>query len=174
MRGTRLYALLTVVMLVALGGASYAVADNGGKKNVKGKLTGYEEVPSISTAGKGTFKAQINRDTNVITFELSYSDISGAASAAHIHFGQRDVNGGVSAFLCGGSTKPACPGTTSATVTGTIGAADVVGPDAQGIAAGELAELVAAIRAGKAYANVHTAKHPGGEIRAQLNNRNRK
>jgi hypothetical protein len=171
--------LLTVVMLVALGGASYAVADdNGGKKNVRGKLIGYEEVPAISTNGHGTFKAEINRDTNVITFELSYADISGPAAQAHIHFGQRDVNGGVSAWICGPpggtNTKGTCPATTSATITGTIAAADVVGPDSQGIAAGELAELVKAIRAGKAYANVHTAKHPGGEIRAQLNNRNRK
>jgi hypothetical protein len=69
-------------------------------------------------------------------------------------------------FLCGGGGKPACPA--SGTVTGTLVAADVVGPTGQGIAAGEFAELVSAIRAGATYVNVHTSTFPGGEIRAQL------
>ena len=48
-------------------------------------------------------------------------------------------------------------------------AADVIGPAGQGIEAGNLAEILAAMRAGHAYANVHSSKWPGGEIRAQLN-----
>ena len=51
----------------------------------------------------------------------------------------------------------------------TVGADHVIGPAAQGIAPGEFEEIVAAIRAGRAYANVHTTKFPGGEIRAQIN-----
>ncbi len=35
-------------------------------------------------------------------------------------------------------------------------------------------EALAAIRAGKAYANVHSTKWPGGEIRGQLNDPNGK
>ena len=44
----------------------------------------------------------------------------------------------------------------------------MIGPTAQGIAAGEFAELVDAIRHGVTYVNVHSTKYPGGEIRAQL------
>ena len=79
----------------------------------------------------------------------------------------------MSFFLCGGGGKPACPpGTaTEAVVTGTVTAANVIGPTTQGIPAGGLAEIVAAMRAGHAYANVHTALFPGGEIRAQINDR---
>ena len=44
----------------------------------------------------------------------------------------------------------------------------MIGPAGQGIAAGEFAELVRALRAGAAYANVHTTAHPGGEIRGQV------
>ena len=53
-----------------------------------------------------------------------------------------------------------------------ITAANVVGPvapnNSQGLAAGEFDELVRALRAGIAYANIHTATYPGGEIRGQF------
>ena len=45
-----------------------------------------------------------------------------------------------------------------------------IGPAAQGITAGQLAELVRAMKAGVTYANVHSTLYPGGEIRAQLDN----
>jgi hypothetical protein len=53
-------------------------------------------------------------------------------------------------------------------VTGTIRAANIIGPGVQGIAATELDELIAAIRAGIAYPNVHSTKFPNGEIRGQF------
>ena len=56
----------------------------------------------------------------------------------------------------------------SAGVTGTITPADIIGPAAQGIAPGEFAEVVRAIRNGAVYANVHSTLRPGGEIRGQL------
>jgi hypothetical protein len=96
--------------------------------------------------------------------------VNGIVTASHIHVGARGVNGGVSAFFCGGGTKPPCP-TPSGTVTGVIQASDVIGPAAQGINAGEptaFAELVRAIRAGYTYANVHTTRWTGGEIRGQI------
>jgi hypothetical protein len=80
--------------------------------------------------------------------------------------GQKGVNGGVSAFLFRGGSKPPCP--LSGTVTGVIVAADVVGPAAQGIAPGELAELMDPILSGVSYVNVHTNKHSSGEIRGQV------
>ena len=55
-----------------------------------------------------------------------------------------------------------------ATITGVIAAADVVGPAAQGLDPGEFAQLLAAIRAGKTYVNVHSVKFPAGEIRSQI------
>ncbi len=152
--------IVPVVMLFALAAAS----ETAWAENVRARLHGYNEVPAVSSTGAGEFTARV--DDDAIEYELSYADLEAAALAAHIHLGQKDVTGGVAAFLCGGGGKPACPA--AGTVTGTIVAADVIGPTGQGIAAGELAELVAAIRAGQTYVNVHTTKHPGGEIRGQV------
>jgi CHRD domain len=94
---------------------------------------------------------------------------------AHIHLGQAGVKAGVIVFLCdntgaGPGDPPACPDT-PATVEGTLRAADMIGPAAQGIEPGQVGELVRAIRAGATYANVHPEKYTGGEIRAQLRRR---
>jgi len=128
---------------------------------------GYEEVPAVSSPGSGRFEAKLDANETTLSYELAYADLQGTASAAHIHLGQKGVAGGVSAFLCGGGGKPACP-TTTGTVGGTITAANIIGPTGQGISAGEFGELIEAMRAGVTYANVHSSTQPGGEIRGQI------
>jgi hypothetical protein len=165
--------LICLVLLVA----SPAVLPQGGRRNgpkeFKTDLIGFEEVPAISTQGGGEFRARISRDETAIEFELEYSGLEGNVLQAHIHFGQKGVNGGIVVFLCtnlgnGPAGTQACPAP-PARITGTLRAADMVNlAAAQGITAGEFDELVAAIRAGKAYANVHSSIWPGGEIRGQL------
>jgi hypothetical protein len=151
---------------------SWVSADEG--KRLKANLSGFQEPPSVSTTATGTFEATVT-DTS-ITYKLSYSGLEGALTQAHIHFGQRGVNGGISVFLCTNlgnapttvPTPQACLEPTAGTITGTITAADVFGPGTQGIAAMEFSELVRAIRTGHAYVNLHTTKFAGGEIRGQL------
>jgi hypothetical protein len=156
-------ALVGALALTAL--ASYGVAGPP-KGNLKSKrMSGYLEVPSVSTSGRGTIEVRI-RNGSKIDYKLTYSGLSSAASAAHVHFAQPSVNGGVAAFLCGGGGKPVCP--SSGSVSGTIVAADVLNVAGQGIAAGEFAELAAAMKAGFTYANVHTATFPNGELRGQI------
>lgn len=80
--------------------------------------------------------------------------------------------GGISVFLCsnlgnGPAGTQACPAA-PATISGTITPANVIGPAPQGITAGQFSELIAAIRAGTTYVNVHSTSYPVGEIRAQL------
>ena len=161
---------------VALLAAFSHAAGAGGKTIVHSDpLTGYQEATpaGVSSVATGSFVASIDDAAGTIEYVLSYSDLEAPALFAHIHFGNRFTSGGVSAFLCGGGGKPACP-TTSGTVTGTIMAADVVGPAAQGIAPGEFDELIRAIRAGVTYANVHSTKFPSGEIRGQINDDNQR
>ena len=134
----------------------------------RARLVGGEETPSIFTSGTGRFSARIVDGGTRIEFTISWSNLTAAPLVAHVHIGQRGVAGGVSYFLCGGGGKPACPATATGSVTGTVVAADVVGPTVQGIAAGDLAAVLTMMRAGLSYANIHTPLHPGGEIRGQL------
>jgi CHRD domain len=163
-RRIQLAAAVAIVSIVSVV-ATTAVAGDG--NNAKAKLIGFEEVPSVSTVASGKFSAKIDRSEQRIDYRLSFEDLEANSLFAHIHLGQRTANGGVSVFLCGGGDKPPCP-PTSGTVEGTIDPADVIGPANQGIAPGEFDELVRAIRAGVTYANVHSSKFPGGEIRGQI------
>ena len=166
----RLTVLVGAVAVLVLVGASFAVAnDHGSKTGVRGeRLIGYNEVPPISTTAKGSFTGRIDPVAKTLTYTLTYSGLSSNALFAHIHFGQKGVAGGISAFLCGGGGKPACqnsPGTAEGDVT----AANVIGPTGQGVAPGEFDEAIRAMRAGYAYANVHTTTYATGEIRGQIN-----
>ena len=177
MRKRRLFGVLIFAAPVVLAAATIAVANDGGGNSFRsGALNGYEEVVGpgpISTTGTGTFEASLNSAGDTISYTLTYRDLEGGAvSAAHIHFGQRAVGGGVIAFLCGGAA-PACP-QPSGSVSGTITAAQIIGPNGQGIEAGSFAEAVRALRAGMVYANVHTTRWPAGEIRGQINDRDQR
>jgi hypothetical protein len=151
--------------LASIGSAG--PSKNNGKSN---RMSSFLEVPSVSVPGaRGTIELRI-RNSSSLEYRLTYSGLTGAATQAHIHFAQTGVNGGISAFLCGGGGKPACPGA-SGSVSGTIVGSDInpLGQTtAQGLLVNEMSELVAAIRARVTYANVHTAAFPGGELRGQI------
>jgi len=171
--------VLPVTLLFILGVLVPGPVNSGDDDGVKLRLTlrGFEEVPAVSTAANGRFRGEVSEDGDSITYTLSYSAIEGDIRQAHIHFGQRSVNGGIVVFLCQTTFNPdptglapTCP--QSGTVTGTLRAANMTGSaSAQGIATGEFAELVQAIRTGVTYANVHSTKFPGGEIRGQIKGR---
>ena len=166
-----LFAIATAGLVLA--GVSLARGGDDDNGKVSATLVGYQEVPSISTAARGSFEARIG--SSAIEYTLRYRGLEGGnVLFSHIHLGQRHTNGGVIVFLCGGGGKPACPNASDGTVEGTITEANIVGPAGQGIPGGGVAgtfdELVRAIRAGAAYANVHTTQYPGGELRGQIRN----
>jgi hypothetical protein len=169
--------LSIVTALLFAFAASPALGDDGAKR-LRVKLSGYEETPNtLSSPGVGAFEARISRNEDSISWELSYRDIPTPVLQAHIHFGQRALSGGISIFLCtnlgnapAGTVVAACPAA-GGTVGGVITAADVIGPAGQGIAPGELAEIIAAIRAGYAYVNIHSQQFPTGELRGQFDDR---
>lgn len=136
-------------------------------------MKSHKEVPAVSSTATGRFKASVDDKAGTIGYELSYRGLQGDVRMAHIHLGQRGVNGGIMVWLCQTTANPdptnlspTCP--QSGTVSGLVQAANVVGPAGQGVEPLEFAELVAAIRAGVAYVNVHSSKFPAGELRGQL------
>jgi CHRD domain-containing protein len=143
-------------------------------ETIQATLTGYEENPPVSTLASGEFRGQISRNNDAIDYVLTYSGIQGNVTQAHIHFGQLSVNGSIVIWLCR-TTQTAPVGTPdctspSGTFTGRITAASVVdaATTSQQLTAGELDEVIAAIRAGAAYVNVHSSLSTGGEIRGQI------
>ena len=156
----RFFALSAVVVnLIA------APMVNSQTERFSASLAGGNEVPPINSAGTAAFEMTIS---DTITFSLTFSGLSSNLVVSHLHFAPTKVAGGVMIFLCGGGNQPACPAATSGTITGTITAANVTGPSAQGITAGDLTSALEAVRDGLSYANMHTTTFPGGEIRGNV------
>lgn len=185
MRKVALLAVLVVAGVLSVGAVAIANDDDGSGRN-GGRLNGYQEVTSISTTAFGSFHWKLNPDEESIDYVLSYRDLESAVTQAHIHFAQRANNGGIVVWLCDGDpnappappgpparTPPVCPPASGGSVEGTVSPTDVLAAG-RGINAGEWEEFVAALKVGHTYANVHTTGWPGGEIRAQLNDRDQK
>jgi len=179
-------AWISAVFVVAITGVAFG--DEGARK-FKEFLDGFKEATTVvSTTGTGTFSAEISRDGTEITYELTFQDLEGDVRQAHIHIGHPQNQGGIVLWLCDSETNPAPSTDTPACaddplnaraghVTGTLTAADVQNLPANGIVGatpatpGEFEEVVALIRAGKTYVNVHSSKFQPGEIRSQIDNR---
>jgi hypothetical protein len=164
----RRIAVFTFVLVATVS----VVFASDGFRDLRASLSGYQEVPTLSSAGSGRFQARINRQETAVDWKLSYNDLEGPVTQAHIHFAARAINGPVVVFLCTNGSGPAgtqpCP-PPPATISGTFTAADVLGgAAAMGLEAGNLDELIAALRAGATYANVHSELRPGGEVRGQI------
>ena len=163
-------ALASFTLLTPLG---LSANGHSGDTVLTANMFGGHEVPPINTPATGRFRATIHAD-GTIDFTVTYSNLSSTPLFSHIHFGQFNVAGGVMIFLCGGDTQPACPTALSGSFSGTITAANVVGPTAQGVAAGDLASaLRIVVDQEEGYANLHSTKFPGGEIRGQVSVRHR-
>jgi hypothetical protein len=178
-----------VAALATLGFALTAVADDDddGDRSFKARLSGFDEVHfsagppatlrgAVSTKARGTFRATLDRRSDVIHYKLSYEGLEGTVTQAHIHFGQHHTVGGITVWLCQTPGTPA-PAAVAAltpqcvqegTVSGTITPGQVLAAAGQGLDAGEFNELLRAMRAGATYANVHTTQFPPGEIRGQI------
>jgi hypothetical protein len=146
--------------------------------NLGTHLSGDEEVPVRPTQAQGQAIFRISDDESSIDYKLIASNIDNAFMA-HIHVAPPGSNGGIVVWLFP-STAPV-PGPLGAgrhdgvLAEGTITAADLVGA----LKGHPLSDLIAILRSGGAYANVHTndgvdgtntgpGDFPGGEIRGQI------
>jgi hypothetical protein len=109
------------------------------------QLRGANEVPPVASNASGQVDAVLNKDTNLLRWKLSYSDLSGPATAGHFH-------------------GPAPVGSNAAVVLPFTGPITSPMSGQATLTPAQVADLMA----GKWYANIHTAKFPGGEIRGQM------
>src|ERR1700704_3669236 len=134
----------TMLATLALG-ATIAFAGPAFADKMKATLNGKAEVPPNASTGTGTADIDYDAATKKLTWKVTYSGLSGPATAAHFHGpAEADKNAGVAVAIPNATSSPA---EGSATLT-----------DAQ----------AADLMAGKYYVNVHNAANPGGAIRGQV------
>ena len=131
---------------VTLGGCGWLSSMTGSDTmSMKNQLTGAQEVPPVTTGGTGNVDTTFDKSTNVLTWTVTYAGLSGPVTAGHFHGpAAAGANAGVAVPFTGDLSSPIRG---KATLT---------------------AAQVADLTAGRWYVNLHTAKHPGGEIRGQV------
>ncbi len=140
----KLIAFLTIaaVTALALTAVSFASTRSTGWS---AKLTAAQEVPKQvvkNTAASGTFTATLSGTK--LKFTLTFSKLTGPATAAHIHLGAMGASGNVVVPLCAPCKSP---------VSGTVTVSAALRKD---------------FTKHLLYVNVHTRRNPNGEIRGQL------
>jgi hypothetical protein len=137
----------------------------GAQTTFQATLTGQQQSPAVDTSANGTATFTLSADGTTLSYTVSVVDTADI-TMAHIHIAAAGQNGPVATWLYPSQphaeTKPGK--FTGVLATGTLTDASLVGP----LQGKTIADLVADIKAGNAYVNVHTSAHPGGEIRGQI------
>jgi hypothetical protein len=134
----------TMLATLALG-ATLAFAGPAFADKMKAALDGKSQVPANTSAGTGTADIDYDAASKKLSWKLTYSGLSGPATAAHFH--------GPAAPGANAGVAVAIPNATSSPVEGSATLTDAQAAD---------------LMAGKYYVNIHTAANPGGEIRGQV------
>jgi hypothetical protein len=130
-----------LVVAIPLGLMTAATAE---VIKLQAELKGSNEVPPNASSGSGKAEAAFDTGTKVLTYTVTYADLSGPALGAHFH-GPSEPGKNAGIALPFKSAQSPIQGTATLTET-------------------QAADLLA----GKWYANIHTAANPGGELRGQM------
>jgi Cu/Zn superoxide dismutase len=136
-----LYLAGAMVFALPLGLATVAAAE---MVKLQAELKGSNEVPPNTSSGSGKAEATFDTYSKVLTYTVTYSDLSGPALGAHFH-GPSEPGKNAGIALPFKSAQSPIQGTATLTEA-------------------QAADLLA----GKWYANIHTAANPGGELRGQM------
>jgi hypothetical protein len=138
------------LLAFGLAGCGHMMSSSGNSSTTHyhAALSPSQEVPPNSTTGTGAADVELNTSNNTLTWKVTYSGLSGPATAAHIHGpAAAGANAGVMVPFTNVGSSPF------------EGQAQITAAQAADIAAG------------RTYVNIHTAKEKGGEIRGQLQKR---
>ncbi len=144
---------LLIVGLVSVGMAA--------EKMFKSTLSGKEVVPPVKTMAKGQATFTPSKDGSELKYKVTVSKIEDV-SAAHIHMGKKGADGPPLASIDIGAKK-------AGKFSGTLAEGTITAKELMGSLKGKaVKDLIKEIEAGNTYVNVHTDKHPDGEIRGQI------
>lgn len=160
MHGSRTGRIAMAVLLAAFAACSDDTTDPNSITGFSAALNGASVKPTATSSG-ATASATLTYTGTTITYSITYSGLTDSPNSAHIHLGGPTQSGGVALNLCGAGTAPACPSTTSGTITGTADNTYVVAP-------ATMTSVVSAMRGFGAYINIHTDAFGGGEIRGNI------
>lgn len=136
--------------ILALAGAAcvgWVGSATAATVSFKVPLSGAEQVPPVATAGKGSADLTWDPSTRVVTWDITYSGLTGPVTMAHFHNGSEGKNGQVVIWLTKKNTE----------ARGAIKGKATLTPQQE-----------QQFEAGDWYINVHTKDHPAGEIRGQV------
>jgi hypothetical protein len=149
---------LLFVSAAILGAACGGSSSSNPANNFAATLKGTSEVPATTSAATGTATFSVSGTT--VTYTVTFTGLTGNPTASHMHVGSSSVAGPVVVPFKG------LPTATAGTFTGTFTQADIVAGASPSVTT--LDDLLVQMRAGNAYANVHTTANPNGEIRGQI------
>jgi hypothetical protein len=134
----------TMLAMLALG-LTFALPGPALAEKMTAALDGKSEVPANASTGTGIADIDYDAGTKKLSWKLTYSGLSGPATAAHFH-------------------GPAEPGKNAGVAVAIPNAIETPAEGSAILTDAQAADLMA----GKYYVNVHTAANPGGEIRGQV------
>jgi len=137
-----------VISLLVIGLATTGIA---AEKSFKATLSGNDYVPAVTTSAKGEAIFELSEDGKELSYNIIVTDIKNV-TAAHIHQGKKGENGPPVALIDIKGEK------------GKITVNELMGS----LKGKTVNDLIEQIEAGNAYVNIHTGKHPDGEIRGQI------
>lgn len=132
-----------VAALLSLGALGAFAASN--PVVLGAKLSAANEVPANTSTGAGTLEATLDTQSNVLSWTVTYTGLTGAVKAGHFH-------------------GPAAAGANAGVALGFTGSVESPIKGSATLTAAQAADVLA----GKWYVNLHTAANPGGEVRGQV------
>ncbi len=163
MMNNKISSILVITLAVAITAGIAGISFNSNSAvfavtavKYTAKLSGQNEVPIVNTTATGI--SQFKLLSKSVAFSVNATGIQGV-TGGHIHIGKPGQNGPVVATLINSPVA-----TSKVAASGKIIASALEGP----LKGKKLTDLVSAMKKGNAYVNIHTVKHPNGEIRGDI------